>query len=126
MKYRLLLTAWLVVVWFALWRDISVANLVSGLVVAVTVVWLFAPHPPTEGLRIRPLAFLRFLGASAASIVRANVVVAWEVVTPTNQINEGVVAVDLASRHPVVITLISHAIILAPGTMVIDDFRAGP
>lgn len=120
MRYRLLLTAWLVVVWFALWRDVSVANLVSGVIVASAAVWFFPPHPPTDGVRVRPVALIRFVGASALAIVRANVVVAWEVVTPTNQINEGVVAVDLASRHPVVVTLISHAIILAPGTMVID------
>ena len=62
----------------------------------------------------------KFVATTAWSIVRANLVVAWEVVTPTNVINEGVVAVQLASNHPVVITLVSHAIILAPGTMVID------
>lgn len=120
---RLFLPAWLLVTWLALWRDVSAANVVSGVVVAAGVVWLFPPNRENEGLQIRPLALIRFLGTTVVSIVRANFVVAWEVVTPKNVINEGVVAVDLASNHPVVITLVSHAIILAPGTMVIDVDR---
>jgi len=119
MRSRILLPVGLTVAWVALWRDISVANIVSGLLVSGAVVWLFPPAAEAP-LKIRPLALVRFLATTAISILRANLVVAWEVVTPTNQINEGVVAVELASSNPVVITLVSHAIILAPGTMVID------
>jgi len=117
---RLFLPAWLLVVWIALWRDVSAANVVSGLAVAAAVVWFFPPQGENERLRVRPLALLRFVSTAVISIVRANFVVAWEVITPKNVITEGVVAVDLASSHPTVITLVSHAIILAPGTMVID------
>jgi multicomponent Na+:H+ antiporter subunit E len=119
MRPRILLSLWLVLAWVALWRDPSFANIASGILVASAVVWLFPPANEAP-LSVRPLALLRFLSATAISILRANLVVAWEVLTPTNQINEGVVAVELASSNPVVITLISHAIILAPGTMVID------
>lgn len=119
MRSRLLLLVWSVVVWLALWRDVSVANLVSGVLVAGAVIWLFPPANDAP-VRIRPLALLRFVGTTALSIVRANLVVAWEVVTPSNQINEGVVAVELASDNPLVITQVSNAIILAPGTMVVD------
>lgn len=119
MRARLFLGIWLVVAWVALWRDVSTANLASGVLAAGVVVWLFPP-PNNAPLGIRPLALLRFLLATAISIVRANLVVAWEVVTPSNRINEGVVAVELESGHPVVITLVTHAIILAPGTLVVD------
>ena len=120
MRHRILLTLWLVVVWVALWRDVSVANLLSGVVVAGALVWLFPPPRPMAGVQLRPIKLARFLGASMVAIVRANIFVAWEVITPSNQINEGVVTVELSSDHPVLITLVSHAIILAPGTMVID------
>ena len=120
MKHRSFLGAWLLTVWFALWRDVSVANLVSGLVVAAGVIWLFPPPADRRPIRVRPVAMARFVATTAWSIVRANFVVAWEVITPVNRINEGVVSVQLASNHPIVITLVSHAIILAPGTMVVD------
>ena len=122
MRPRILLVLWLVVAWVALWREVTVANAVSGLLVAGLVVWLFPPAQESP-VGVRPLALVRFVVATAVSIVRANLVVAWEVVTPSNRINEGVVAVELASNNPVVVTLVSHAIILAPGTMVIDIDR---
>lgn len=120
MRSRLPLLAWLLLIWVALWRDVSVANLISGFVLAVAVLWIFPAPTDNESLSVRPLALLRFIFITFASIIRANFFVAWEVITPKNQINEGVVAIDLESNHPMVITLVSHAIILAPGTMVID------
>lgn len=110
----------LVVAWVAFWRDVSAANIVSGVLVAGVVVWLFPPNSDGPALAVRPVPLLKFVGTSLIAIVRANLYVAWEVVTPNDRVNEGVVAVELESNHPVVITLVSHAIILAPGTMVID------
>ena len=45
---------------------------------------------------------------------------AWEVLTPADRTNAGVVTVQLASEDRRVITLVSHAIGLAPGSMVLD------
>ena len=120
MRYRIFLCTWLVVVWMALWRDPSIANLVSGIAVAVGTVWLFPVPGQRSALQVRPLALLRFLGTAVLAIIRANLIVAWEVITPGNKTTEGVVAVELRERHPVVITLVSHAIGLAPGTFVLD------
>ena len=111
---------WLLLVWFALWRDISWANLVSWQVVATLATLVFAPAVDRPALRVRPLALVYFVAMVAWSIVRANFVVAWEVLTPTNRTKEGVVAVDLESSDPLVILVVSHAIGLAPGTMVVD------
>lgn len=119
MRSRIVLLLWTTVVWLALWRDVSGANVASGVLVAAFVVWLFPPANDAP-VGVRPLALLRFVGATAVSIVRANLVVAWEVLTPSNRINEGVVAVELASDNPLVITQVTNAIILAPGTMVVD------
>jgi len=119
MRPRILLVLWLLLAWVALWRDVSIANIASGVLVASAVVWLFPPANSAP-VSVRPFALLRFLSTTAISIVRANLVVAWEVLTPSNRINEGVVAVELASSNPVVVTHVSHAVILAPGTMVID------
>lgn len=111
---------WLVVVWLVLWRDVSWANLVSGVLVAAVVTMAFPVIGGHSAGMFRPVALARFVIFTAWSVVRANVIVAWEVVTPANRINEAVVAVPLASRRPGVIALVSHAISLAPGTIVID------
>jgi len=122
-RLRTGLLAWLVGVWLVLWRDLSWANLLSGVLVAAGVLLLFPFAWPPERFEVRLLPALRFAVVFAWSVVKANLVVAWEVVTPRNRINEGVVAVPLASDSPVVVTLVSHAIGLAPGTMVIDIER---
>lgn len=117
---HLLAGVWLVLVWLALWRDLSAANVISGVVLAAALLVLF-PLPSTGYRRaLRPVPFLRFAALFAWSVVKANLVVAWEVITPRNRIHEGVVAVPMRTSDPLVITAVSHAIILAPGTMVID------
>ena len=120
MTYRLFLWAWLVAVWVALWRDVSLANLASGAVLAAGAIMLFPPPNEGRGLQVRLVPLLRFLGTAIWATLKANLVVAWQVITPADRINEGVVTVEVDSTNPVVITMISHAVILAPGTMVID------
>jgi multicomponent Na+:H+ antiporter subunit E len=120
MRRSLLVIAGSTVVWLVLWRDLSWANLLSGLLLSVGALGLFPFARPPRRLRVNPVALVRFVVISAWAIVRANVVVAWEVVTPKNRVNEGVVAVPLRTDAPVVITMVSHAIGLAPGTMVVD------
>lgn len=112
--------AWLVTVWVVLWRDLSWANVIGGIVVAAVVTAAFPVRGAHSAGRFRPLALIGFVAFTTWSVVKASVIVAWEVVTPTDRIHEAVVAVPLASRRPGLIALVSHAISLAPGTMVID------
>lgn len=111
---------WLLGVWLALWGSVSFANVVSGLVTGVFALWLVVPGRYERPGTVRPLALAKFVVFTAWSVVKATSVVAWEVVTPTNQVNQAVVAVPVATRVPGVLTVVSHAIGLAPGTMVID------
>ena len=114
---------WLVLAWVTFWQDVSVANLLSGVLLAVILLALFPFESAPGGRGFRPVPLLRFAAVFVWSVVKANLIVAWEVITPWNRINEGVVAVTLHTDDPIVVTMISHAIILAPGTMVIDIER---
>ena len=116
---------WLTAAWIAFWRDLSAANVITGLLLSAVLLALFPYEPRHRPLRLRPVALLRFLAVVAWSVLKANAAVAWEVVTPGNRVREGITAVVLSTDEPIVITAVSHAIILAPGTMVID-IDAGP
>lgn len=111
---------WLMFVWVALWRDVSWGNLLAGFFAAAGIILIFPLPAPTSGIRIKPIAMIKFLLVFAISVVRANFIVAWEVLTPKNRIREGIIGVPLRTDHPVVMTTINHAVNLAPGTMVID------
>lgn len=124
MKARLPMALWLVVVWVALWGDLSVANVAGGLLVAGVLLALFPGAGPRRGFTIRPLQLLIFLGYFAAKLVEANAVVAWEVLTPSNAgVREGVVAVPVTGASDAVVTVLANAISLTPGTLTLDVRR---
>lgn len=114
------IVAWLVAVWVALWGSPSWANLVAGSAVGVGLVTLFpAPEVARTGT-VRPLAAARFAAYFAWKLVEASAVVAWEVVTPRNKINQGIVAVPIRGGSDTLVTLVANAISLTPGTLTLE------
>ena len=118
------LLVWLVVVWVALWEQVSPANVASGLVVALVVLTLFPLGTRQRSGRVVPVAAVRFLVYFAWKLVEASAIVAWEVVTPRNRINEGIVAIPIRGVSDVVITVVANAISLTPGTLTLEARRS--
>lgn len=118
------LLVWLLVVWFALWEEISVANVVSGLAVAGVIAFL---HPLAGGRagRFRPVAGARLLAYFAWKLLEATALVAWEVLTPRSHIRQGILAVPLRTTSPAIATLVANMITLTPGTVTIDVDEGG-
>jgi multicomponent Na+:H+ antiporter subunit E len=112
---------WLVALWQLLWRDISVANLAGGAIVAalVTTVPIGGPRL-AAGHTVRPLRLLAFLGYFAWLLVVSNLVVAREVVTRRDHIRSGIVAVPLGEGSALVTTVLADAITLTPGTLSLE------
>lgn len=117
---RLVVLAVLVVFWIALWEDPSPANAVGGVVVGIAAMLLAPVRPHQRGLVFRPLAAARLTLFFVWQLVVASLVVAWEVVTPRNRINEAVVAVTLHCDHPFIITLVANSVSLIPGTLTLE------
>ena len=117
------MTVWLLLVWVALWEDVGPANVTSGLFTASLLVTVF---PLTgRGVRggFRPAAATRFLVYFGWKLVEASAVVSWEVVTPRNRINEGIVAVPIRGVSDTLTTLVANAISLTPGTLTLEIRR---
>jgi multicomponent Na+:H+ antiporter subunit E len=118
---------WLTAVWVALWGDLTPGNLVGGAVVSTVLVRAFPSAGPGPVGVVRPLAALRFFAYFLYKLVEANFVVAWEVLTPSNEsINEGIVAVPITGASDSVVTLLANAISLTPGTLTIEVRREPP
>lgn len=123
-----MLLVWLTVLWVALWGDVSAANVIGGLAVAFAVVVVGRPTG-VSGLErgyFRPLAALSYAGYFLFQLVRSNLLVAWEIVTPTSRINRAIIAVPLHTSSDAVVTLIANTITLTPGTVTIDVDRPDP
>ncbi len=112
----------LTLLWLVLWRDPSVANVLSGVLVAAVV----STIPARAGTRhrIRPVALIRFIVYFGWKLLEANVVLAREVVTPQNSINTGIIAVALPECSDLVLTIVANAVSLTPGTLTLEVSHA--
>jgi multicomponent Na+:H+ antiporter subunit E len=113
---------WLVAVWLALWNDVSVANVASGLLVAVAVMAAFRSWHAGRVI-VRPLAAAHFAAFFAYKLVESTVVVAKAVMAPAHRVHTGIVAVPLQGCSDALVTLIADAITLTPGTLTLEVRR---
>lgn len=116
------LLIWLVVLWVALWGDVSVANVLGGLAAAL-VVLLVLPLPlPRAGrtTAARPAAVALFALVFVRELVSASLGVAKLTLAPAGSRRSAVVAFDVGDDSPVVVTLVANAISLTPGTLTLE------
>ena len=117
------IVVWLAGLWLLLWADLSAANVVSGLAVAVVVSLAARARPlgpDDEAPVLAPLAALWFVVWVLGKLVQANLSLAWEILTPTNKISTGVVAVPLRTESPLATMVVANVITLTPGTLSIE------
>ncbi len=125
------MVVWLTVLWLLLWDTISVANIASGLLVAVAVLG-FARLPrlrtldPDQRARVNPIAAIWFVLFVLYKLVEANVVLAWEIVTPRDRIHTGVIAVPLRTQSETAMMIVANVITLTPGTVTIEAVGTPP
>ena len=116
---RFLVVVVLVAAWCALWGTVSVANILSGTLVAVAANLFAGVDRNAGGVRLVPL--LHFVWLVVVDLVVSTVQVAWEILTPTDYTDEAVIAVDtdIAARSHFLMLVV--AITVTPGTAVIDS-----
>jgi len=120
---------WITVLWVLLWGNLSVANVVSGLTVAVVVLAVARLPRTSSGVsrsRLAPLAALHFAGFFLYKLFEANIFLAWEIVTPKNRINTGIVEVPLRTESNVATMIVANVITLTPGSLVIEAIGSPP
>jgi multicomponent Na+:H+ antiporter subunit E len=116
------LVIWLTLVWALLWGDLGLASLLSGLGVAVFVVLVARPSG-VHGIQLtsfHPVAAVAFLGYFLVQLVKSNIQVAWEVITPGSNVNRAIIAVPLHVATDGLVTLVGNTITLTPGTLTVD------
>lgn len=116
---RLLPPLFVLVVWLALWGEVSVANLVSGILVVALIGLIIRPVPRRHTLN--PLSLLRLLAVFVWRLVSSSATVVLAVIAPTPaRLRSGVVGVSLSQHSRLVATIVADAISLTPGTLTLE------
>lgn len=109
----------LIITWVALWGELSLANIATGMLVAFLIIYLF-PTPDRVNHSIHPLGMVKFLARFVVDIVRSSFSVAQAVLFPTEQrLRTKIVTVQLHTNDPFITTVICNAMTLTPGTMTV-------
>src|SRR3712207_7337590 len=82
-----------------LWGTWSWANLISGLLVALTVLTLLPLPHVVGGARVRPLPLLVFLGHFVVDLLVSGAEVAWQAVRPGGVHRTAIVQVQRSEEH---------------------------
>lgn len=110
-----------VAVWVGLWGSPSWANLMTGIGVALALALLLKGSAGSADRHVvHPLAMVSLVLWFVVELVKANVVVAWEIVRPGSRIVPGVVAVPLRTGSRLCATILANVITLTPGTLSIE------
>jgi len=115
---RVMTIALLTLAWCGLWRSISLANILSGVVVSTALIVSKVGTSGRGGVRLIPL--FKLLWLVFKDLVSSTISVAVEILTPTDNTEEAIVAVVVPtdSRHHLLLLVV--AITLTPGTAVVD------
>lgn len=114
----------MLVIWVALWGELSVANVASGVIVIAIITALFPTRNATH--RVHPVGTVRFGLRLMTDLVASswNVVVA--VVRPDpDRTHAEVFEVALTTRSRLVASIVANSITLTPGTMTVDISDGG-
>ncbi|MCL2467258.1 MAG: Na+/H+ antiporter subunit E [Micrococcales bacterium] len=115
--------AWLAGVWVALWGQVSVGNIVAGVLVGVAVTVALPMTPMGFHGRVRPWGVVRLLARFAVDLVRGSLEVAVVALRLGYVPTGAVIAVRLRSKSDLYLTLTAELCSLVPGTVVVDARR---
>lgn len=122
---RIWLVCFLILVWVLLWGHASVANVASGLVIALIVTLLLPmPSVPVEG-RLHPLSLLKLIVLVVYYLILSSFQVAWMAIRPGPPPLVAVLRANLpALKSDLVLALAVNIFNVIPGSIVLEIDQA--
>ena len=120
MQNKFLMNLLLALVWIALTGQFDFVNFLFGFVVSFFALWVIARGNQEKGYFYRLPKILSFFFFFIKELVKANLEVAFDVITPKFYMTPGIVKITLDARTDLEITLLANLITLTPGTLSLD------
>ena len=115
-----LLNVLLTFVWVALTGNLELSNFGFGFVLGFFILWIKERTGNDRRYFFRVPKIIGFLLFYFFEMIKANLQVAYDVVTPHYFMKPGIVAFPLDAKTDFEITMLSNMISLTPGTLVVD------
>lgn len=113
-------TVALTVVWVMLMGQVTWMNVISGLLLAMLIQWLFPMPSLSARLKLHPWKLVLLLARFALDLVRASWQVVWLAIRPQPVGRGSLVDVPLHLHDDLRRTIVAEFTSLVPGTVVID------
>ncbi|GAA1347173.1 Na+/H+ antiporter subunit E [Falsarthrobacter nasiphocae] len=123
LRKELPLLIWLVGVWLALSRDLSVMNIVFSVLIVWVVTHVFRLPPVELAGRFNPFKALVMVGSLTWQSLIASIRVFHLAVTEGPRARSSIIKVQLVTHDDLVLTAVSHALAIVPGSIVCEVDR---
>lgn len=119
-RLRIPVIVGLTIVWSMLWGEVTVLNVIGGLIVATLVIVVF-PFPSVDlHGRFRPLSALVLFARFLFDLVVASFQVAWIAIRPIAPPRSAVIEVHLVGKSDLLQVMTGELVSLVPGSLLIE------
>jgi multicomponent Na+:H+ antiporter subunit E len=122
MKTKFLSNILLTLIWVFLTGEYKFNNFLFGFVLSFIILWILSGAEEQSSKKYfkivpRIISFVLFF---IWELTKANIQVAYEVITPKFNMKPGIIAIPLEAKTDLEITLLANLITLTPGTLALD------
>lgn len=117
---RILMNFILALIWVALTGKFLIGNFVFGVILSYGIMWFMYRTEDDQRYFKKIPQTISFLFYFFYELWKANLLVAYDVVTPKFHMRPGIVAIPLTADTDLEITLLANVITMTPGTLALD------
>lgn len=110
----------LTLIWVMLTGELVVVNFAFGFILSYMILWIVGEEDDSKRYFTRVPAIISFIFFFIYEMLKANLHVAYDVITPRFFMKPGIVKYPLDARTNLEITFFTNLISLTPGTLILD------
>lgn len=120
MRNQLLFNILLAISWMLLSGELTAETFIEGIIVGFLILWVSRTALGGSKYFNKIPITLKFLFYFIKELIKANLIVAYDIITPKDYMKPGIVAIPLDAKTDLEITLFANLITLTPGTLSLD------
>lgn len=110
----------LTLIWVMLTGELVVVNFAFGFILSYVILWVVGEEDDSKRYFTRVPAIISFIFFFIYEMLKANLHVAYDVITPRFFMKPGIVKYPLDAKTNLEITFFTNLISLTPGTLILD------